>query len=338
MKAKNLSGKSPGGKRSELADALPLSTPYIVQIFPIYACNFKCNYCIFYVDKKKRHFVSSQNIMKLEVLEKCVDEMKRFPEKIKVLRFVGIGEPLMHKKLVEMIEYAVDSKVANNVELLTNASILSNELSDRIIESRLDRLVISLQGIDATGYKDVADVDVDFEEFIRNIQYFYENKTNTHVYIKIIDQVLSEDGDEQHFYDLFGDICDSIAVENLVPIHEVEYGDDVLDVDETQFGQPLEKVRICPQPFFTIQINPDGNVVPCHSFKYPAIVGNVNDESFYDIWRKDCFDEFRYNMLENGVSEMGDTCKNCTIYKYRIFQEDILDGKEEKLKPLFLTN
>jgi len=46
MRAVRIDGQTPGGKRNKLKDALPLDTPYMVQFFPIYACNFKCGYCI----------------------------------------------------------------------------------------------------------------------------------------------------------------------------------------------------------------------------------------------------------------------------------------------------
>ena len=335
MKAKDISGTSPGGKRTKLADVLPLQTPYIVQIFPIYACNYKCNYCIFSVKKKDRNFISDTKLMVLDLLKKAVDEMMEFHEKIKVLRFVGIGEPILHKQLPQMIKYSVEKKIANKVELITNASVLTKELSDKIIDANLDRLVISLQGVNAKKYKEIADVDMDFDEFVKNIRYFYENKNNTHVYIKIVDQALDSKEDEQKFFDIFGDICDTMAIENLVPIHEVDYSANISTVKETQFGQPLEDIQICPQPFFTIQLNPDGNVVPCHSFQYPIILGNLYNENFFDIWNSKKFNRFRFDMLSKGVNNMSKTCQECTIFKFRIFKDDILDGEEKRLKNLF---
>ena len=58
MKAINLTDKSPGGKREKLIDKLHLSTPYVVQVFPIYKCNFKCAYCgVFNKKKEDRFFI-----------------------------------------------------------------------------------------------------------------------------------------------------------------------------------------------------------------------------------------------------------------------------------------
>jgi len=93
MKAKDISSQAPGGKRTKLADVIPLDTPFVVQIFPVYACNFKCCYCIFSIDKSKRGFISDKIVMDFDLYKKCIDEIALFPNKVKVLRFVGIGEP-----------------------------------------------------------------------------------------------------------------------------------------------------------------------------------------------------------------------------------------------------
>ena len=63
--------------------------------------------------------------MDFDLYKKCIDDMALFPNKVKVLRIVGIGEPLLHKNIVDMVEYAVSKDIANTVEILTNASLLT---------------------------------------------------------------------------------------------------------------------------------------------------------------------------------------------------------------------
>lgn len=337
MKAKNLSGQAPGGQRTPLKDVLPLSTPFVVQIFPIYACNFKCNYCIFSTKPEKRGFISDKIIMDFNLYKKCVDEMCNFAKKIKVLRFVGIGEPLLHKNIIEMIEYAVKKEVANKVELLTNASLLSKEISDGLIKAGLSRLVVSMQGVSKEKYKKTSDIDLDFDLFVKNLEYFYKNKKNTDVYIKIVDSALENELEEQEFYEKFGDICDSLAIEHTVPIHSgIEY-ENVLKTqgeEVTQFGLPISDVPVCPQPFFTMQINPDGKIVPCFSFEYPEIIGDCNTQSMVEIWNSPKFQKFRRRMLD-GAQTASDICKDCNIIKYRLFPEDDLREDAERLKSFY---
>lgn len=337
MVAKNISGNAPGGQRTPLKDVLPLNTPFVVQIFPIYACNFKCNYCIFSTKPEKRGFISDKVIMDFNLYKKCIDDMCSFPEKIKVLRFVGIGEPLLHKNIIEMIDYAVQRKVANKVELLTNASLLSKEISDGLIQVGLSRLVVSLQGVSKEKYKQTSDIDIDFDSFIDNLKYFYKNKTKTDVYIKIVDTALENETEEQEFYKKFGNICDSLAIEHTVPIHTgIEYKNVLKNknAELTQFGLPISDVAVCPQPFFTMQINPDGKIVPCFSFEYPEIVGDCNNQSMVEIWNSPKFQNFRRKMLD-GTEQASETCKNCSIIKYRLFPEDDLSNDAERLKQFY---
>ncbi len=337
MPATNISGQAPGGNRTKLAEVLPLDTPYVVQIFPIYACNFKCNYCIFSISKEKRNFISDKVSLDFDLYKKCIDELANFPSPIKVLRFVGIGEPLLHQNIETMIEYAASKNVANTIELLTNASLLTPKMSNALIAAGLSRLVISIQGTSSERYKAVSGVDLNFSEFLQNLHYFYKQKGKVQTYIKIVDSAILDKADEQKFYDLFGDCCDTIAIEHTVPIHSgIDYGK-VFKSNEhsvTQFGLPVSEVKICPQPFFTMQINPDGKVVPCYSFEYPEIMGDCNIEMANKIWDSTRFQNFRKKML-NGAEPTSESCQNCCIIKYRIFPEDDLNSDAERLKLLF---
>ena len=337
MKAIDIRGQAPGGKRTILAEVLPLATPLVVQMFPIYACNFTCEYCFHAVPRKERGFVSDWPIMKVDLYKKCIDELARFDEPLKVLRFVGMGEPLLHKNIAEMVAYAVSRNVALRVELLTNGSLLTRQMSDRLIAAGLSRLVVSLQGISKDKYRRISKVEIDFENFVANIGYFYRQKTGTHVYIKIVDYALDETDTEQKFYEIFGNLCDSIAIENAVPIMPgVDY-EKVLKTsggNATQFGLPLSSIQVCPQPFFTMQINPDGKVVPCYQISYPAIMGDANHQTLQEIWNGDAYRSLRRAML-NGRSTANDVCAGCNFIQFRLFPEDDLQEAAERLKGVY---
>lgn len=335
MKAKNISGQAPGGKRTKLADILPLDTPMVVQIFPIYACNFRCNYCIFSVEKEKRGFISDKVNMDFDLYKKVIDDIFMFPSKVKVLRFVGIGEPLLYSRIANMIEYAASKKVANKIEILTNASLLTPKMSDSLIAAGLLRLVVSLQGTSRAKYHEVCGKDVDFYELLENLKYFFKNKGDVQMYLKIVDAALDGPEDEQRFYDLFEDICDTIAIEHAVPIHAgIEFNDTLKNKTVTQFGLPISDILICPQPFFTLQVNPDGKVVPCYSFEYPEIMGDCNRQSVPEIWNGASFQRFRLAML-NGSKNECKVCKECNIINYRMFPEDDLTNDTQRLKKIY---
>ena len=122
-----------------------------------------------------------------------------------------------------------------------------------------------------------------------------------------------------------------------MPIHSgIDYNKVFKSEDHalTQFGLPVSEVKVCPQPFFTMQINPDGKVVPCYSFEYPEIMGDCNHEAANEIWHSAKFQAFRRKML-NGAEQTSDACRDCSIIKYRLFPEDDLSADAERLKSLF---
>jgi radical SAM protein with 4Fe4S-binding SPASM domain len=236
-----------------------------------------------------------------------------------------------------MIDYAAKKGVAEKIELLTNASLLTPALSDDLISAGLSRLVVSLQGIRKEKYKEISQINLNFERFIGNLRYFYEHRRGVHIYMKIVDDALSGKEDEERFRTRFGSLCDSLAIEHVVPIQEQMDYTHILGAkgkSVTQFGLPVGEAQICPQPFFKLHILPDGKVVPCHSYKYPSIMGDCTGQSLREIWNGPIYKAFQAAMLY-GVKNACGICAKCSIYKYRQFPEDVLDNDAERLRNLY---
>lgn len=321
-----------GGKRKLLAPQLPLKTPFMVQIFPAYACNFKCEFCIFSQPKEKHGFMSEVALMDLNVFKKTIEDFKQFPEKIKMLRFAGTGEPLLHKNIAQMVEIAKDAKVAQRIDIVTNGSLLTKKLSDDLISADLDYLRISVNGLNDEDFQKHCKTKVDFKTFVEEIRYFYQNKKNTILYIKIIDYMVEKKEDKNFFFDTFESICDTISVEHLVETTEIVDIDKIItknSLQTSQNGTDLLDVTVCPQPFYMMQVNPDGNIVPCCAMEYPGILGNVEKENASELWTGEKFNSFRHSLLENQKNEI---CKRCKVFRYGIYPEDVLDDHVDVLK------
>lgn len=331
MNAIRIDGKTPGGNRTKLAEVIPLETPYIVQIFPVYGCNFKCNYCIHSVSLNERGFIAEKTFMDFEVFKKVIDDLAKFPQKVKMLRFAGTGEPLLHKDIAKMVDYAAKKQVAESIDIVTNGSLLTPQLSKKLIEAKLSRLRISIQGLNSIKYKKVTGLNLEFSTFIENLAYFYKNKENTQLYIKIIDCALEKD-EEDKFFEIFGDICDTIAIEHLLPaVSQIDYESISNKKSKlTQNGVEVQQAEVCPQPFYLMQINPDGNIVPCCAMETAYIAGNCNDQSLYNIWNGKKYNEFRKTQLMKQ-KHIYSVCDKCEQYKYAMFPEDVLDNNAENI-------
>lgn len=330
---------TPGGAREPLRNVLPLDTPYMIQIFPAYACNFRCGFCLHALDREQHGYISNTPFMSMELYRKCIDDMKWFPRKLKMLRFAAIGEPLLHREIAEMIAYAKQVEVAQSVDIVTNAALLTPELSDKLIAAGLDRLRISVEGLSSEDYEKNARAKIDFDQYVAQIRYFYEHSEHTHVYIKIIDYMVQLPEQRKRFFDLFGPISHSIAIEHLTPtIEEIDYDQlsGGMETDKPQNGEALLDAEICPQGFYMMQINPDGKVVPCCSMKYPAVLGDVKQNTVPEIWTGAAFNQFRREMLMDRA-QVSLVCRDCKLYLYDLHPEDVLDGSRDTLAAAYYT-
>lgn len=328
MKAVRIDGQTPGGKRTKLADKLPLDTPYVIQVFPIYACNLACDYCIHSVPREKRKFVTDRAVLDYNVYKKFIDDLTKFPRKLKMLRFAGTGEPLLHPDIAAMMAYAKHKQVADSLDIVTNGIGLSREMSTALVKAGVDRIRISIQGLDDNAYSYTKREGI-FKELVANIAFLYENRGNTKIYVKIIDCALH---DENEFFNIFGDIADFIAIEHLIPaVEQIDYSKLAGKMGElTQNGNHVSHAAVCPQPFYMMQLNPDGFLVPCCAMETAIKLGDAAKESVQNIWQGEVLKNFRLTQLAKEKS-IYEVCKVCQQYRYAMFEEDVLDDRAAEI-------
>ena len=138
-----------GLERKKLKDVIPLRTPYAVYFFPTNLCNFRCGYCAHSAGQKscEKEYGLKAEHMPFATFQRAVRQMGNFPDRFKVINLSGQGEPLLNPAIVDMVRYAKEADVAKRIEIITNASLLSHELSDALISAGLDCIRISLQGM-----------------------------------------------------------------------------------------------------------------------------------------------------------------------------------------------
>jgi radical SAM protein with 4Fe4S-binding SPASM domain len=311
-------------KRVELYKELPLDTPFSLHVFPAYYCNFKCSYCLHSLSEEQLKELSfKRQLMDIETYKKAIDSLKEFPGRLKALIFAGHGEPLIHKDIDKMVAYAKENNVAERIEIVTNASLLTRELSDKLIAAGLDRLRISIQGMTSQKYRDVSGVEIDYNNFLENIRYFYNNKENTNVYIKIIDIALENSKEEQRFHDTFSPISDTVAIEYTIPF--------VPEIDHSRFNTDFTKCKqghkrssnICSMPFYMLVLEPNGNVVPCCSTSVPMIYGNIHETGLKEVWNSEKLRSFlRMQLTDRNINAV---CRHCSVPSFGLQEGDYLD-------------
>jgi MoaA/NifB/PqqE/SkfB family radical SAM enzyme len=195
------------------------------------------------------------------------------------------GEPLLHKRIIDMIEYAKARDVL--VETSTNAMLLTEEIARKILDSGLDRIYLSMDGLTKDTYEKVR-VGGNFERVLGNIERFLELKHELGSPIEADIQIvrLSEtDAEVEEFVRRW-----RASRADLINIKELDtWGGQIDDVNALAVEESDESVNAdrkpCPNLWYHAHIHWDGVLVSC-SRDYDAItpLGNVKNGGVLKTW------------------------------------------------------
>ncbi|MCF7986860.1 MAG: SPASM domain-containing protein [Methylovulum sp.] len=300
-------------ERTKLEEVIPLDTPFILTVSPASACNLKCAFC----PTGDRHLMRSTDrfmgLMEYSLFTKIIDDLEYFPQKIKVLMLVNDGEPFLNKNLDSMVRYAKRSNNVPFIETTTNGILMTSDRVGGLIDAGIDKINISIYGMDSATYKDFAKSDVDFDIILANIKWLYENKGNTEIVIKIPKELLATNATVENFYEMFGDYCDRVFVENssqMWPDFDVSKRMNV-DFTEGLWGHQIEEKLVCPNIFYALTINANGEVSACYvDWARALLVGDVKVQNLNEIWNSKEFNNLRIQHL-SGNRNKNLVCKKC---------------------------
>ena len=88
--------------------------------------------------------------MELFVFDRALQTM---PDTVKTLFFGGMGEPLIHNDILYMVQKAAET--GRRVELITNATQLSPEMSERLLDAGLSTLWVSIDSFEEQRYGNI---------------------------------------------------------------------------------------------------------------------------------------------------------------------------------------
>ncbi|HUW22032.1 MAG TPA: radical SAM/SPASM domain-containing protein [Candidatus Bathyarchaeia archaeon] len=309
-------------ERLVLGKHIPLTTPFVVYIEPSGYCNLKCAFC----PQTSGDKAFKRDFMSLELLKKLIDDLSEFPDKIKVLRVCGNGEPLMSKNIVGILQYAKEKKLIERIELISNGTLLNPDLIKNLPRFA-DRIIFSIEGLSAQEYKRISNVKIDFEKLLKNIRALHAGSGDCIIHVKIHHQAVPSKSKKRKFLDLFGDSCDEIYIEKLVSMWP-EF-DGPYSSSEFRYGGKVVKRQVCAQMFKGFQIQADGQVVPCCvDWRRINIIGDANKSSLLEIWNGKKLRGLQIAHLM-GSKDKIEPCKQCTMNDY--CELDNIDQYAEKI-------
>ena len=242
-------------------------------------CNLDCIMCPtgLHIDTRPKGY------MEWDLYTQIIDEIAPYAEAVVLHSW---GEPLLHKRIIDMIRYAKERDVL--VETSTNATRLDEETARTLIASGLDRIYLSMDGLTKETYEKVR-VKGHYETVRGNIERFLDIKHELGSPIEADIQIvrLSEtDAEVEEFVRTW-----KASYANLINIKELDsWGGQIDEVnalaieEEAQPDVNAER-KPCPNLWYHCHIHWDGVLVSC-SRDYDAVtpLGNVKNGGVLKTW------------------------------------------------------
>ena len=321
--------------RQNLMEVLPLPKPFTVIIEPSSLCNFRCIQC-FQSIKDDSYFMKNRGNMPMRRFLRVIEQLQAWPgPRIKVLKLSLYGEPLVNSEFCEMLRVVREADIAERIETTTNASLLSRDVAEKLVESQLDYARVSIYAAEQQKHRDVTGVGIDISSIHQNLKMLQEVKKQKgsdkpFVSCKMLDSYSDEN---DMFIRLYQDVADEVYIDkphNWIKLDGIDfiknyYKDETKAVAEDLTGNSSQRIT-CPMAFTTMAVRSNGDVSPCCvDFIGGTNLGNVEELSLQEIWNSDKWYEFQKMQLENRKQE-NFSCARCDIYLSDHYTRDNIDG------------
>lgn len=328
--------------RTVLKDVLPLDMPMCVSIEPSNLCNFKCIMC-YHGNNEKAEKAKPLSNMEWSVFEKALNDIKSWVKgcgvcgssrRIKLMKLYSLGEPLVNPKCLDMVKAIKQADIAEQLEITTNGSLMTEEISRKMVEYGLDIVRFSIYGLDDEEQKRVTGSSVSVEQIYNNISYLYKYREEQgakkpKIFVKMFDA-----GEEKNavFIDRYQSISDVAGIDevfnmdvgNQTDVYEKFYGEEKGTLHNELMRSKKKCGRPCRYLFTHMTIRNDGTVIACCADWLKEIqFGNILSHSLQEIWESKTVYEMRKKMLQTK-GQCFAACRGCEI-PYRDLPEDSLD-------------
>ena len=237
--------------------------------------------------------------MDVVLFKKIIDEAVEGGTK--AITLASRGEPTLHPKLGEMLEYC--SGKFFELKINTNGIILNDKLIHQILKSGVTDMVFSIDSYTKKDYESIRIQGV-FETVLNNVKRFKEIKERFYPNSKCATRVSGVRVDKKQDPNAFKDFWKEY-VEHVV-IVEMENRWDT-------YNNPKEIAGTCACDYLweRMYVWYDGLCNPCDvDYKSELCVGSAKEKSIREIWHGQKYTELR-SMHSNGKRNMVFPCDRC---------------------------
>lgn len=290
----------------ELDDVSDL--PRKIYIEPTSMCNLGCSICF-------RHNWIDENMghMSLETYKKIIESLEKL-NSVEEIFFGGMGEPLYHPMIIEMIGLIPENI---KITLLTNGTLLTEKMVQNLVDAGLNELWISMDGFDEENYESIQ-IGSRFHLILDNIKLFNSVRKIRNVNLGITFVITPENMGHLEKINDFADMisADIINISHMIPGEPIKKENAIYERNDIPVGKmyrfsyrkTIFEENKCPFiAGHNMFVRWDGDVTPCMQLLHSCTTylyeekrkikrvsyGNVKNEQLLEIWNNSEYTSFR---------------------------------------------
>jgi radical SAM protein with 4Fe4S-binding SPASM domain len=289
--------------------------PYALSIEPTTACNLGCPEC----PSGLKQFTRPTGKLDLELHKEMLKQLRKSTFYI---NYYFQGEPFLHPQFLELIKEAKRNKIYTSTS--TNAHFIDDTAAKDIVDSGLDRLIISIDGLTQKTYENYR-VNGQLSKVIEGTNHLIAAKKKANAKTPhLIFQFLAVKPNEHEIPEVFK-LGNELGIDEVriksAQLYDYKHGNPLMPESEEYSRYKLQtdgtyKLKYktgnhCWRMWSSSVLTWDGKVVPCCFDKDAQhVLGSLENNSFKKIWNDPVYVSFRQAVLSHR--NQIDICQNCS--------------------------
>lgn len=284
--------------------------PLFLEVDTLTDCNYKCPMCpavtLSSHDKNKR--------LSEHLLEKLITECEK--ENLASITLDHGSEPLMNKDIANIFLKFKEAKVID-IFLHTNGSLLTKEISRKLIQNGLTKINFSLDALTPETYSKIR-VGGDYNKVFDNIMTFLDvKKSFGKSYPRTRVSFICSDKNEHErdaFFNFWKGKVNVIAFQGKRDYRKMFLKQNE-NAEDKDIAYTQNKYR-CSQLWQLLVVDSNGDILPClQDYKKQYVLGNLKDMLIKEAWHSKKMNDLREKHLNSSWHE-ADMCFKCVAYRY----------------------
>ena len=304
--------------------------PTFVSVEPANFCQLRCPECPVGIASSPNH-LSPNRLMPLSIFERVLEQVQATAH---TMQFYFQGEPLLNKQLPEMIVAAHKAGLYTIVS--TNAQSLSQDMANALVQSGLNRIIVSIDGFSEESYQAYR-IGGSLQKALDALRCLANAKRLHKSHIRIELQTLRLKTNE-HEWEWIKKNYKKLGATHLVfktaQLYNFEHGHPLMPTQprysrykKTTNGTYVHKKAYrllhptsilhrafgatCLRLWSGCVITTTGEVLPCcYDKDGQHALGNIAEQSLLDIFHSKRANALRHRVL-HATAPIPEMCKNC---------------------------